>query len=145
MDEQTPTAAATPSPEPAPASAEAVPAAAAPALTESAPHVAEPSVAERLAALEREQWLRDRFEKEHQVTLALMRLLLAGLSGQSRLMRFWRWLIDDFRSERRLLADPNRELSEERVLINQVLAWFRAQGFSTNRPGPGGQAEGSGQ
>ena len=59
----------------------------------------------RLAASERERWLRERFEREHEFTLALMRLLVEGLTRESRAMRFWRWLIDDFRSERRITAD----------------------------------------
>ena len=139
MDEQNPTAAPPAAkPDPPPATDEvSLPAASLPepALT----------VADIEAARERERWLRERFEKEHQVTLALMRLLLAGLSSQGRLMRFWRWLIDDFRSERRILADPHRESSEERVLVNRVLTWAREQGFFANRPGSGGHAEGSGQ
>jgi hypothetical protein len=139
MDEQNPTAAPQPAkPDPPPVADEvSLPAASLPepALT----------VAELEAARERERWLRERFEKEHQVTLALMRLLLAGLSGQGRLMRFWRWLIDDFRSEKRILADPHRESSEERILVNRVLIWAKEQGFFANRPGSGSHAEGSGQ
>ncbi len=106
---------------------------------EPAPIGASPSEAEG-----RERWFRERFEKEHEVTLALMRLLLAGLTSQSRLSRFWRWLIDDFRSERRVLADRYRETDEEKVLIDRVLAWFREQAFFGRRRGPDGHVEGSG-
>jgi len=53
------------------------------------------------AALERERWLRAQFEREHQVTMSVMRILLGSVGDQSRRMRFWRWLIDDQRSERR--------------------------------------------
>src|ERR1700682_1765775 len=115
MDDQNPTA-APPATEP-----DRPPAAEACGVAAASPPEPVLTIAEIEAAREREQWLRERFEKEHQVSLALMRLLLAGLSSQGRLMRFWRWLIDDFRAERRLVADPNRESSEERILLNRVL------------------------
>lgn len=65
------------------------------------PPVAEPPVSEAEAALERERWLRAQFEREHQVTMSVMRILLGSVRDQSRGMRFWRWLIDDLRSEQR--------------------------------------------
>ena len=110
----------------------------------AAPPELAPAVVMKDEAQARERWFRDRFEKEHEVTLALMRLLLAGLNSQSRRSRFWRWLIDDYRSERRLLADRYRESNEESVLINRVLAWFREQGFFGSRRHSDGHAEGSG-
>lgn len=63
-----------------------------------------PAVAEREieGAMERERWFRSQYEREHQVTLSVMRILLGGVhhpEGDS--MNFWRWLIDDLRSERR--------------------------------------------
>lgn len=62
---------------------------------------AEVAAAQLSAALERERWLRTQFEREHQVTMSVMRILLGSVGDQSRRMRFWRWLIDDQRSERR--------------------------------------------
>src|SRR5438876_586706 len=93
-----------------------------PPMTEAAPPISE-----------RERWLRDRFEREHEFTLALMRLLIEGLSGESRAMRLWRWLIDDFRSERRITADLGRPSDRERVLLRRVLAWFRERPIISNQ------------
>ena len=53
--------------------------------------------------LERERWLRAQFEREHQVTMSVMRILLGSVRDEGRLMHFWRWLIDDVRSEHRRL------------------------------------------
>jgi hypothetical protein len=53
------------------------------------------------AALERERWLRAQYEREHQVTMSVMRILLGSVRDESRPMRFWRWLIDDIRSDHR--------------------------------------------
>jgi hypothetical protein len=97
---------------------------------ESVPPV---SVAEPRGESEPERWLRSRFEREHEFTLALMRLLLEGLSRESRGMRFWRWLIDDLRSERRLTADLSEPSGRERVLIRRVLAWFRRQPITSGQ------------
>jgi hypothetical protein len=107
-----------PAPEPAPADGTAAEANAGPPIAE-----------EPQAAIEREHWLRRRFEQEHEVALALMRLLLAGLSHEGRARRFWRWLIDDFRSERRLVADAGRTTDNERMLLRRVLAWLGDRGF----------------
>src|SRR6516225_3802217 len=137
MDEQNAAAAPAPDPDPVtPVAAEVGSTAAVPPEPAAGVNKADDTEA-------REHWFRERFEKEHEVTLALMRLLLAGLSSQSRRSRFWRWMIDDFRSERRLLAD-RRETNEESVLINRVLAWFRGQTFFGSRPGSDGHVEGSG-
>src|SRR5258707_2868424 len=104
MEEHNPTAAAAGNPDPPPAAGNPEASPAAGEVGASAPSPPDPAPTTEVgAAREREQWFRDRFEREHQVTLAMMRLLLAGLSSQSRPMRFWRWLIDDFRSERRIL------------------------------------------
>src|SRR5437868_1543519 len=103
MEEPNPTIAA-------PANADPPPVAE--AVTVAAAEPPDPASPADERAREREQWFRDRFDKERQVTLALMRLLLAGLSSQGRRIRFWRWLIDDFRSERRILAEPDRETGE---------------------------------
>jgi hypothetical protein len=90
---------------------------------------------------ERERWLRERFEREHEVLLALTRLIIAGLGTESRAMRFWRWLIDDMRSERRMLGTRG----EERMLIRRVLAWFRERRFdrSSRIPAQYGEPSGS--
>jgi hypothetical protein len=138
MDEQNAGAAPAPNPDPAP------PIAAEVNSTAAVPPEPAPDVAKADDTEAREHWFRQRFEKEHEVTLALMRLLLAGLSSQSRRSRFWRWLIDDFRSEKRLLADRYRESSEESILVNRVLAWFREQTSFGSRRGSDGHVEGSG-
>lgn len=49
---------------------------------------------------EREIWLRDRFDRERAENLLLLRYL--SVEREAGLMRFWRWLIDDLRDERRL-------------------------------------------
>jgi hypothetical protein len=111
------------------------------------PAVAEPSasgepvsaVAQDEATLERERWLRDRFEKEHQVTLAMMRLLVAGVRKEGQCMRFWRWLIDDLRSERRLLEEPDGDSWKDEVLLRRVRSWFARRGA-----GNAGDANGAG-
>ncbi|MDF2619500.1 MAG: hypothetical protein K0S00_2159 [Xanthobacteraceae bacterium] len=59
------------------------------------------ATSEAEAALERERWLRAQFEREHRVTMSVMRILLGSIHEESRRMRFWRWLIDDLRSEHR--------------------------------------------
>ena len=108
-----------PGPEPVAPAPEPVAEAAA-ASPESPPVTpAEPPISEQ------ERWLRGRFEREHEFTLALTRLLLEGLSGESRAMRFWRWLIDDFRSERRIIADLGQPGDREQMLLRRVIAWFR--------------------
>ncbi len=102
------------------------------------------AVARDEAALERERWLRDRFEKEHQVTLAMMRLLVAGVRKEGQCMRFWRWLIDDLRSERRLLEEPDGDSWEEAVLLRRVRSWFARRGTgNAGDAGSGGLSEGS--
>src|SRR5260221_6116174 len=95
---------ATPAPHPDPPVPEPAPEEGAATGASASPPIAE----EPQTAIEREHWLRGRFEREHEAALALMRLLLAGISHEGRARRFWRWLIDDFRSERRLVADPGR-------------------------------------
>ena len=80
---------------------------------------------------ERENWLRERFEREHEYTLSLMRLLLEGLSHEGRGLRLWRWLIDDYRSERRLAADFTEPQTHERQLLRRILGWARSQRLLT--------------
>jgi hypothetical protein len=99
---------------------------------------------EEVAALERERWLRQRFEREHQVTLATLELLIGGAARESGPMRFWRWLIDDFRSEHRRFSDPGKfadpgRQGRERVLIDFLSAWLRRGTVEEEgRPGGGG-------
>lgn len=80
------------------------------------------------AAHENERWLRRQFEQEHRVLLAMMRLLVSGVGSEGRLMRFWRWLIDDNRSARRMLEGPPPPSESERTLIRRIVAWFRREG-----------------
>jgi hypothetical protein len=94
------------------------------------PAAAERVQQEETAALERERWLRQRFEREHQVTLATLELLIGGAARESGPMRFWRWLIDDFRSEHRRFSDPGKfadpsRQGRERALIDFIYAWLR--------------------
>jgi hypothetical protein len=121
--DETPAPANQPPPAPEPAPEPAVGVAAADAIADP------PAAEEPQSAIEREHWLRSRFEKEHEVTLALVRLLLAGISHEGRAKRFWRWLIDDFRSERRLAAAPDAPAGSDRMLIRRVLAWLGDRGF----------------
>lgn len=108
------------------------------------PAVAESSVAQDEATLERERWLRDRFEKEHQVTLAMMRLLVAGVRKEGQCMRFWRWLIDDLRSERRLLEEPDGDSWKDEMLLRRVRSWFARRGTgNAGDAGGAGLSEGS--
>jgi len=101
------------------------------------PDSANPTIAAALqASIERERWLQRRFEAEHRVLVTLMRLLLTGLGTESRAMRFWRWLIDDLRSERRMIADATRATDQEGALLSRVNSWMRSRGIDTNDPGP---------
>jgi hypothetical protein len=105
---------------PDPAAAAGPPAAEAVAVPDDAAAVlAREIVAERRVAVEREHWLRRRFDKERRVTLAMLQLLIDGVHREHRATRFWRWLIDDFRSERRLMAkdeDPESEAALARII-----------------------------
>lgn len=115
-------------PSPAPASAPAdPPATPAEAASDSQSPETPMAVEDPPATSEQERWLRARFEREHEFTLSLMRLLLEGLTSESRGKRFWRWLIDDYRSERRATADLGQPPNHERRLLHRVLAWLRSQ------------------
>jgi hypothetical protein len=98
--------------------------------------------AEIAAAHENERWLRRQFEQEHRVLLAMMRLLVSGVGSEGRLMRFWRWLIDDYRSARRMLEGPPPPSESERALIRRIVAWFRREG---GEPESGGDTPVSGR
>jgi hypothetical protein len=83
--------------------------AAAPAPTEpaaAAPSSPEPIAASGAgdAALERERWLRDQLERAQQRNAAPAERGVVLHPSESGLSRFWRWLIDDLRSERRAAA-----------------------------------------
>lgn len=49
----------------------------------------------------RERWLMRQVELDREVMLVMAHALAADARPQSKAMRFWRWLIDDYRSERR--------------------------------------------
>lgn len=51
------------------------------------------------AAREREHWLRSRLDREREENLLILRYL--AFQREASWMRFWRWLIDDTRSQRR--------------------------------------------
>ena len=84
-------------PEPAPAAA--YEAASAPAAN------LEPRADDRDAALERERWLREQVDKERMLLLLFGRHVVRALAHEAPILRFWRWLIDDLRSERREEAE----------------------------------------
>ena len=86
-----------PTPEPAPAAA--YEAASAPAAKP------EPRADDRDAALERERWLREQIDKERMLLLLFGRHVVRALAHEPPILRFWRWLIDDLRSERREEAE----------------------------------------
>lgn len=50
---------------------------------------------------DRERWLRDYIDREQRFRLYFSKYIAGLLDNPSRGMRIWRWLIDDFRSERR--------------------------------------------
>ena len=54
--------------------------------------------------VERERWLRGYIDREQRFRLYFARYIAGLLDHPSRVMRLWRWLIDDFRSERRATA-----------------------------------------
>ena len=90
-----------PAPEPAPAAA--YEAASAPAANP------ELRADDRDAALERERWLREQVDKERMLLLLFGRHVVRALAHEPPILRFWRWLIDDLRSERR--EEAERELA----------------------------------
>lgn len=70
--------------------------------------------------LDRERWLRGYIDREQRFRLYFAKYIAGLLDHPSRAMRVWRWLIDDFRSERR----------EQAVYLNGgtemgLLPWFR--------------------
>jgi hypothetical protein len=66
-----------------------------------------------VVALERERWLRRQIDRDRELLIWFGRGLLQMLAPESTVLRFWRWLIDDLRSERRqqaaLLGQPVSE------------------------------------
>lgn len=60
-----------------------------------------PPDAEREAAAERERWLRQHVDKDRELLLMVGRTVVGGLIHEPTVLRFWRWLIDDLRSDRR--------------------------------------------
>ena len=82
--------------------------------------------AERLSALERERWLREQIEKDHELLLLVGRTVVGGLTQESSARRFWRWLIDDLRSERREQAALLTGQADEGSLV-RVWRWLRAR------------------
>ena len=108
-----------PAPEPAPAAA--YEAASAPAANP------EPRADDRDAALERERWLREQVDKERMLLLLFGRHVVRALAHEAPILRFWRWLIDDLRSERREEAEQLSGVRESggltRLAIRLQRAW----------------------
>ncbi|WP_207461212.1 hypothetical protein [Azospirillum sp. SYSU D00513] len=74
-------------------------------------------------ALERERWYRGIIERDRELLLALGPVLGTPPSRERAAMRFWRWLIDDFRSERReWAARLDGQLREG--LLPALLPWL---------------------
>lgn len=82
--------------------------------------------AERLSALERERWLREQIEKDHELLLLVGRTVVGGLTQESSMRRFWRWLIDDLRSERREQAALLTGHADEGSLV-RAWRWLQAR------------------
>jgi len=102
-----------PAPEPAPAAA--YEAASAPA--------ANPGLRadDRDAALERERWLREQVDKERMLLLLFGRHVVRALAHEAPILRFWRWLIDDLRSERREEAEQLSGVRESGALTRLAI------------------------
>jgi hypothetical protein len=107
-----------PAPEPAPAAA--YEAASAPAANP------EPRADDRDAALERERWLREQVDKERMLLLLFGRHVVRALAHEAPILRFWRWLIDDLRSERREEAEQLSGVRESGGLTRLAIRLRRA-------------------
>jgi len=84
--------------------------------------------------LERERWLREQIDKERELRTELARGLVGALAHEPSLLRFWRWLIDDLRSERREQAALLEDRYEE-GLLTRAWAWSRSRGKRRRRGG----------
>ena len=105
-------------PDPPPAAAVGNPG---PAPTVDPPHD------DRVAALERERWLRDQVDKERMLLLLFGRHVVHALAHEPPVLRFWRWLIDDLRSGRReeaaLLAGAHEPGGLTRLAVWLQRSW----------------------
>ena len=104
------------------------PAPAAPPIAESAPAAKpEPRQDGGDAALERERWLREQIDKERMLLLLFGRHVVRALAHEAPILRFWRWLIDDLRSERREEAEQVSGVRETggltRLAVRLQRAW----------------------
>ena len=79
------------------------------------------------AALERERWLREQIDKERMLLLLFGRHVVRALAHEAPILRFWRWLIDDLRSERREEAEQVSGVREHggltRLSVRLQRAW----------------------
>ncbi len=66
--------------------------------------------------VEREQWLREYIDREQRFRLYFAQYIAGLLGKPSRAMRLWRWLIDDFRSERREQAGYLEGIDDEGLI-----------------------------
>jgi hypothetical protein len=106
------------------------PAPAAPPVAESAPAARpEPRQDGGDAVLERERWLREQIDKERMLLLLFGRHVVRALAHEPPILRFWRWLIDDLRSERREEAEQVSGVREPggltRLAARLQRAWRR--------------------
>lgn len=80
-------------------------------------------------AREREYWLRNRLDREREENLLILRYL--SFQQETAPMRFWRWLIDDTRSQRRqeraLFAEYPGQLPEVKGFRNSRTGRFMAR------------------
>jgi hypothetical protein len=82
-------------------------------------------------AEDRERWMRDYIDREQRFRLYFARYIAGLLDHPSTGMKLWRWLIDDFRSERREQArylDGGPEPG--------LIPWLRRRLERRRRPGP---------
>jgi hypothetical protein len=72
----------------------------------------------------RERWLMEQVERDREIMLAMAQALGGAGRRQSRAMRFWRWLIDDYRSERRA-TEKQGDSAGERLLAAIASLWAK--------------------
>src|SRR5690606_35344056 len=91
------------------------------------------------APLGRERWLMRQVELDREVMLVMAHALAADAHPQSRAMRFWRWLIDDYRTERR--AANGTSGAREGLARDVLSAWNRRRrGIAGIRPSLGARS-----
>ncbi len=87
----------------------------------------EPRPDDRNPALEARRWPREQIDKERMLLLLFGRHVVRALAHEAPILRFWRWLIDDLRSERREEAEQVSGVREHggltRLAVRLQRAW----------------------